>query len=156
MHKAIISVLQRCERSTKGNATDVRIEHSAETVRTGRLAQPNKRNRSSLIAHTVLVGRIWQWTVGVSARSPLYFRGRDLDTASSVRGSAIHPPGLKHRLRKYGIKYEAELVKKKRSPGDLFPKIFNSFQLETIGNSNQFVFATHFREKKSQIVFCKN
>ena len=47
MHKAITSVLQRCEGSTKGNATDVRMEHSAETVRTGRMAQLNKSIRSS-------------------------------------------------------------------------------------------------------------
>ena len=47
MHKAIILVLQRCGGSTKGNATDVRMEHSTEMVRTGRLAQLNKSNRSS-------------------------------------------------------------------------------------------------------------
>ena len=49
MHKAIISVLQRCEGRAKGNAIDVRMEHSAETVRTGRFSWHSsaKSNRSS-------------------------------------------------------------------------------------------------------------
>ena len=41
---------------------------------------------------TVPAGRIWQWVAGVSARSPLCFRGCDLDTASSVWCSAMQPP----------------------------------------------------------------
>ena len=47
IHRAIISVLLRCEGSAKGNATDVRMQHSAETVRTARLAQLSRSNHSS-------------------------------------------------------------------------------------------------------------
>ena len=47
MYRAIISVWLRCEGSAKGNAADVRMQHSAETVRTARLAQLSRSDRSS-------------------------------------------------------------------------------------------------------------
>ena len=46
------SVLQCCEGRATGNATDVRMDDSAETVRTSKLAQPSKINRSSRSANS--------------------------------------------------------------------------------------------------------
>jgi len=50
--KRLWSVLQCCEGRATGNATDVRMDDSAETVRTSKLAQPSKINRSSRSANS--------------------------------------------------------------------------------------------------------
>ena len=98
---------------------------------------------------TVVAGRSCQWTTGVSARSPLCFRGWALDTVFSVWCSAISPPGLlskKHILKKHRYKI-------RERPGIkiyLNQKCRVFYQIEIIADPKQYIYFLYDCENRTR------